>query len=117
MAELLVGHIVGKYRIEEKLGEGGMGAVYKATDLTLDRPVALKVLLAEITEDQKLRDRLRQEARALARFNNPNIAILYEFDEVNNFLANREGEPDRPAVRGHHRECLCHARGDRHAVD
>jgi predicted Ser/Thr protein kinase len=87
MAELLVGHIVGKYRIEEKLGEGGMGAVYKATDLTLDRPVALKVLLAEITEDQKLRDRLRQEARALARFNHPNIAILYEFDEVNNFLA------------------------------
>ncbi|MGH8004473.1 MAG: serine/threonine protein kinase [Limisphaerales bacterium] len=87
MAELLIGHIVGKYRIEEKLGEGGMGAVYKATDLTLDRPVALKVLLAEITEDQKLRDRLRQEARALARFNHPNIAILYEFDEVNNFLA------------------------------
>ncbi|HLG94539.1 MAG TPA: serine/threonine-protein kinase [candidate division Zixibacteria bacterium] len=87
MAELLVGHIVGKYRIEEKLGEGGMGAVYKATDLTLDRPVALKVLLAEITEDEKLRDRLKQEARALARFNHPNIAILYEFDEVNNFLA------------------------------
>ncbi len=87
MAELLIGHIVGKYRIEEKLGEGGMGAVYKATDLTLDRPVALKVLLTEITEDQKLRDRLRQEARALARFNHPNIAILYEFDEVNNFLA------------------------------
>lgn len=87
MTELLIGHIVGKYRIEEKLGEGGMGVVYKATDLTLDRPVALKILLAEITEDQKLRDRLRQEARALARFNHPNIAILYEFDEVNNFLA------------------------------
>lgn len=87
MAELLVGHIVGKYRIEEKLGEGGMGAVYKATDLTLDRPVALKVLLTEITEDQRLRDRLRLEAKALARFNHPNIAILYEFDEMNNFLA------------------------------
>ena len=87
MTEFLIGHIVGKYRIEEKLGEGGMGVVYKATDLTLDRPVALKILLAEITEDQKLRDRLRQEARALARFNHPNIAILYEFDEVNNFLA------------------------------
>jgi len=87
MTELLVGHIVGKYRVEEKLGEGGMGAVYKATDLTLDRSVALKILLAEITEDLKTRDRLRQEAKALARFNHPNIAILYEFDEVNNFLA------------------------------
>src|SRR3990172_2006093 len=87
MTEFLIGHIVGKYRIEEKLGEGGMGVVYKATDLTLDRPVALKILLAEITEDQKLRDRLRQEGRVLARFNHPNIAILYEFDEANNFLA------------------------------
>lgn len=64
-----------------------MGVVYKATDTTLDRVVALKMIQKEIMADPRIKERLKIEAKALARFNHPNIAILYEFDEVNNFFA------------------------------
>jgi len=68
---------LGHFRIERRLGAGGMGEVYLATDLALDRPVAIKVLPAAVAHDPARRDRLVREARAQARVNHPNIAHIY----------------------------------------
>ena len=70
---------VGNYRIVEKLGEGGMGVVYKAVEISLDRAVAVKVLSPDLTGDQALIERFRSEAKAQANLNHPNIATLYTF--------------------------------------
>jgi serine/threonine-protein kinase len=73
----MLGRTVGKYRIIERLGRGGMGTVYKAIDETLDREVAIKVLNADFG-DAELLKRFRAEAVTLARLNHPGIATLYE---------------------------------------
>jgi serine/threonine-protein kinase len=73
----MIGTTVGKYRIVEKLGRGGMGTVYKAVDETLDRDVAIKVLNPDLT-DQSVLKRFRAEAVTLARLNHPGIATIYE---------------------------------------
>ncbi len=57
----------GKFRIDAKLGEGGMGAVYRAWDVTLDRPVALKVIRPELASDRNLLGFFKREAKAAAR--------------------------------------------------
>jgi serine/threonine-protein kinase len=62
-----------RYAIERELGRGGMGAVYLARDLRLDRPVALKVLPAELAQDSSLRERFLRETRTAASFSHPNI--------------------------------------------
>ena len=63
----LIGKRVGQYRIESKLGQGGMGIVFLAQDTALDRPVALKVLPHAAVGDQKISERFKREARAAAR--------------------------------------------------
>jgi serine/threonine protein kinase len=73
----MIGTTVGKYRIVDKLGRGGMGTVYKAVDETLDREVAIKVLNPDLT-DADLLKRFRGEAVTLARLNHPGIATIYE---------------------------------------
>jgi serine/threonine-protein kinase len=73
----MLGKTVGKYRIVERLGRGGMGTVYKAIDETLDREVAIKVLNADLGDTDLLK-RFRAEAVTLARLNHPGIATLYE---------------------------------------
>jgi serine/threonine-protein kinase len=73
----MIGTTVGKYRILERLGRGGMGIVYKALDETLDREVAIKVLNPDIN-DAELLKRFRAEAISLARLNHPGIATIYE---------------------------------------
>jgi serine/threonine protein kinase len=73
----MIGTTVGKYRIVDRLGRGGMGTVYKAVDQTLDREVAIKVLNPDLTDPDVLK-RFRGEAVTLARLNHPGIATIFE---------------------------------------
>jgi len=77
----------GRYVIERELGRGGMGAVYLARDVKLDRPVALKVLPAEYASRGLLRDRFLRETRTAASFSHPNIVPVYAVEEAEDFLA------------------------------
>ncbi|MEO5618211.1 MAG: serine/threonine-protein kinase, partial [Candidatus Eisenbacteria bacterium] len=70
------------YRLTEKLGEGGMGVVWKATDSTLDRSVAIKVLPPGFAADAERLARFEREARLLASLNHPNIATVYSVHTV-----------------------------------
>lgn len=77
-AELAPGTMLAHYRVEAKLGEGGMGAVYRAFDTRLQRQVAIKVLLPELVDDPNHAQRLLREARAASALNHPNIVTVYE---------------------------------------
>ena len=73
----MTGTQIGNYKILEKLGEGGMGVVYKAVDINLDRTVAIKALNTELTGNPELEQRFRAEAKAQANLNHTNLATLY----------------------------------------
>ncbi len=78
----LIGKSIAHYTIIEKLGEGGMGAVYKAHDTRLNRPVAIKTLLRYHALDSDARAQLLNEARSAASLNHPNIATVYTIEEA-----------------------------------
>ncbi len=71
----------GRYRLEAKLGSGGMSTVYLARDETLDRPVAVKVMHREMSEQPDQLERFRQEARAVAKLSNPNVVSVIDAGE------------------------------------
>ena len=77
----MLGATLGPYRVLAKLGEGGMGEVYRATDTRLERTVALKVLPARVSRDPEYRERFEREARAISRLNHPNICTIHDVGE------------------------------------
>jgi serine/threonine protein kinase/Tfp pilus assembly protein PilF len=79
---LEAGTKLGRYEVRSKIGEGGMGEVYLAHDMRLDRKVALKILPAEVASDPVRMQRFVQEAKAASGLNHPNIITIYEIDEA-----------------------------------
>ena len=94
---LAPGQRLSHYRLVEKIGEGGMGVVWKARDDKLRRDIALKVLPAELVQDPERRRRLLREARSAAAINHPNIGTVHEVGEADGtiFIAMElvEGKP------------------------
>jgi serine/threonine protein kinase len=73
-----IGSVIGGYRIEGIAGRGGMGVVYEATQLTLERTVALKLLAPELADDDAFRQRFKRESRLLAAIDHPNVITVHE---------------------------------------
>jgi len=73
---------IGKYQIISKLGQGGMGVVYKAKDPKIDRVVAVKTITARMDSDPELRERFRLEARSAAQISHKNVITIFDYDEV-----------------------------------
>ncbi|MCU1238077.1 MAG: serine/threonine protein kinase [Candidatus Solibacter sp.] len=79
----MIGHTLGHYRIDSKLGEGGMGVVYRAFDTHLDRAVAIKVLRPDATASPERKRRFVQEAKSASALNHPGIIHIYDIDIAN----------------------------------
>lgn len=80
----MIGKTIQGYRVDALLGEGGMGKVYLATDLALERKVAIKNLNANLVYDSTFLERFTNEARILSRLSHPNIALLYNYIQLDN---------------------------------
>src|SRR5215216_2879339 len=77
-------NLISHYRLEEELGQGGMGRVHKAYDTTLDRTVVLKLLAPDLVAETESRKRFLREARLASALDHPNICTVYEIAEVDN---------------------------------
>jgi eukaryotic-like serine/threonine-protein kinase len=85
----MIDRVIGNYRIVEKVGEGGMGTVYRAVDVMLERDVAIKAIRPELSREPEIVERFRAEAKMLARLSHPAIATIFSFfvDGEDVFLA------------------------------
>ncbi len=85
----MIGKTLSHYKVLEKIGQGGMGEVYRAEDTNLSREVAIKVLPEQFTKDPQRLARFEREAKLLASLNHPNIAAIYGLEEADGvrFLA------------------------------
>ncbi len=84
--ERLIGQSLGRYKIVKLLGEGGMGAVFLATDVTLQRDVAIKIMHPHTARDANFRERFLQEARTAARLDHPSIVQVHDFGQEGSLL-------------------------------
>ena len=95
--------VVGRYSLERELGRGGMGVVYLAREVRLDRPVAIKLLPPSKAADPRLRERFLREARTAAKLSHPNIIPIHAVEEISEFvffaMAYVEGETLTERVR------------------
>jgi tRNA A-37 threonylcarbamoyl transferase component Bud32 len=105
----MIGSVVGNYKIIEKIGEGGMGAVFKGVDLMLEREVAIKMLRPELARQPQVVERFRTEAVTLAKLNHSNVATLHSFfRQGDDFFMVME------FVRGHTLDEIIRAQGAMH---
>src|SRR5215208_7966265 len=81
MLELANGQVLAGYRIEGRVGRGGMGVVYRATQLALERPVALKLIAPDLAEDESFRDRFKRESRTAAQIEHAHVVPVHEAGE------------------------------------
>jgi len=97
------GAVAGRYSLERELGRGGMGVVYLAREVRLDRPVAIKLLPPSMTSDPRLRERFLREARTAAKLSHPNVIPIHAVEEIGEFvffaMAYVEGETLTERVR------------------
>jgi serine/threonine protein kinase len=84
--ELPAGSEIAGYRVDGIAGRGGMGVVYRATDLTLDRPVALKLISEEFARDESFRARFKRESRLAASIRHPNVITVFHAGEEGGLL-------------------------------
>src|SRR3990172_7458585 len=82
----MIGRAVGRYRIVAKLGQGGMGSVWRAQDTLLGRAVALKILSEGMAESPEARHRLLREARAASALDHPGVATVFDAGEADGLL-------------------------------
>ena len=81
VAEPAIGSTLGGYRVDALIARGGMGVVYRATHLALDRPVALKVIARHLADDEGFRERFLRESRLAARLDHPSVVPVYDARE------------------------------------
>jgi Protein kinase domain len=81
MVELSAGDVIAGYRVDAVAGHGGMGVVYRATDITLERPVALKLIAPELAQDQSFRERFKRESRLAASIRHANVITVFRAGE------------------------------------
>ncbi len=87
----MIGQTISHYRVIVKIGQGGMGVVYRAQDTNLSREMAIKVLPEQFTQDPQRLARFEREAKLLASLNHPNIAAIYSLEACRRIAASQTG--------------------------